>query len=768
MADNGFSAGSIFVAFKATVDDFQKGLKSAIDGLKAFGSQVSGIAGKVATVGRSITAALTAPIRAAANLTSSLFTLKAAIIGFLASKVFDALVTGPAEAAVELGRMAARAGIAADQLEKLQFVVSAAGGRGDDVSIGLEKLNKILEDTRRGATDFVPILQELGFEGLSIDQIVNKIFSNPNLSAGGLKKLGIPELAVLAKLSREEIEKLLVSFVRLGNGTDSTLFSLGDRLRVVTTQLKEALGNVFEQVSKLILPPLLNGLEFVERWIEAHFPEIEGFFKFVTQQAGFFFEAVKRTAEEPTKLVEALQTTVERVFQAIGDVLIEVGKFIADAVVGGFRTGGAAAILLVGPLFQQLWVAVKLQLDHYLELATLTMQVAFEKGFTAIAGAITNIIVSAISGLASILESVGLDSLAGKLRSLNLEIVVKDATAAANRLAALQRQNDSAQTALNDATAAAVKQFDADAKARTASRLETFKAELGTMKDDALKHLLEIKSIAVDAASAIAKAFGFSAVASGGKTLKEFIDEARAATDAAVVQQKSFSAAGGASVVSGAELPPGFVDTTSPAALEALTRQLQENDALLRRQREEDLVAAEAKINTVIGGLFDGIRGAMNDLFVEGKSKIEALSNFAGKLADQFMGNTIEKLQSGLSKGIAAAFNNPAVGGAVADLASALIGIGATVVSIITKKKSSNKSFNDVGGRIESTQALRGIVAGPSNIAIAQVAENIGRALVPTNNILTDILSTLRLMGRGGSGGSGFGGFGFAGSVATT
>lgn len=684
-----------------------------------------------------MTRAFTAPLRAVGSFVSSLATLKTLVVGLIAGKVFDELVTGPARAAVELERMAARAGIAASQLEKLQFIVSAAGGHGEDISLGIEKLNKILDDTRRGATEFLPVLKELGVEGLSTAQILNRIVANPQLAAAGLKKLGISEFAVLAKLSREEIDKLQESFVRLGNGTDAKLSALGNRLQVVKTQLKQAFSNIADSVSTLILPPLLSGLEFAEKFIERHFPEILAFFDTVGQEVGNLFDAIKRTAQTPGKMIEALQATVETAFKAIGDVVIEGFNGLVGVGIAGFKALSAAIIVLTGPFFEALWKSAALWIAQILERAKSVIELWLRNLLISLLNMAKSTVGAVIPGLSAAIDAALVDLGARQIAAFE----------GALELAEKQRLEFEA----------LAKDLQGTNEALTKAQLDTFRTQADKVVKLSATAIQKIAKTLTDAAGQVLGAFGFSLSTVKGDFQKNLEQRLR---EMQQNQEKAQRAADDAAAAT-----PGFG--------QSFVAKLGGRDALRRE--------IEAQTGILTTSLTQAIGTAITNGVIEGKKAIETLADVARQLFSKFTDNAMDNLQKGLTAAMQAAFANvkvkdpqtgelknvgDGIAGAISGLVSGIIGIGAGVFSIIQSKKKSSKSFNPVTGTVESTQPLRGIVAGPSSVAIAAVGENLSRALLPTNDILRSIHSTL--LAIAGKKGGGFSGFGYAGAVSTT
>ena len=94
------------------------------------------------------------------------------------------------------------------------------------------------------------------------------------------------------------------------------------------------------------------------------------------------------------------------------------------------------------------------------------------------------------------------------------------------------------------------------------------------------------------------------------------------------------------------------------------------------------------------------------------------------------------------------------------------------ILSQLEKGQETVKSFTNLAPEIQSSQLVRGIVAGPQNVAIAEVGENISTAFVPTNEWLAAIHGLIQeglfvLQGNGGASPA-FAGEGTAGRTATS
>ena len=65
------------------------------------------------------------------------------------------------------------------------------------------------------------------------------------------------------------------------------------------------------------------------------------------------------------------------------------------------------------------------------------------------------------------------------------------------------------------------------------------------------------------------------------------------------------------------------------------------------------------------------------------------------------------------------------------------------VAGVLGKRASRTDSFNALKTQIESTEVTRGIVAGPRNVAIAAVGDNLKRALVGVEGRLDIVINKL-------------------------
>lgn len=177
---------------------------------------------------------------------------------------------------------------------------------------------------------------------------------------------------------------------------------------------------------------------------------------------------------------------------------------------------------------------------------------------------------------------------------------------------------------------------------------------------------------------------------------------------------------------------------------------------LADRQRE-----VQRQATNFGGAIGEGITAGV----LEGLSAMETLARIGGNLMENALRDAVSVFQDGMTAAFKAITG--VAGVELGGIITGLVGIAGAILSKRGDKGSD--SFASIQSNIESSQAVRGIVAGPSNVAIAAVGENIQRAFEPARQLLAGILSAVqsidRKAGRGGPGGASLG---FAGSVPTT
>jgi len=153
-------------------------------------------------------------------------------------------------------------------------------------------------------------------------------------------------------------------------------------------------------------------------------------------------------------------------------------------------------------------------------------------------------------------------------------------------------------------------------------------------------------------------------------------------------------------------------------------------------------------------GIVTGVGGALVELAVS-----QDVQTFAQSLADlsgQFLSNAFEKVAADMEEALGKIFDAleqemPGLGSAI----SAGIGLALGLISGALKETTASVTDEAIGTAITSVQQVRGVVAGPTQIAIGEVATGIQDAFDPLllsahdrNRILAEILVATR-GGRG-------------------
>jgi hypothetical protein len=193
----------------------------------------------------------------------------------------------------------------------------------------------------------------------------------------------------------------------------------------------------------------------------------------------------------------------------------------------------------------------------------------------------------------------------------------------------------------------------------------------------------------------------------------------------------------------------GFRDTRASAAAE-----------IRRLQAPAEFAAAFAEpLAANIGdAVFQGI--------LEGKEAIDILGDIAQNVFSTALSSAIASFQKGMTNVLTQIAGS--AGGIIGNILTGIAGVAAGI--FLRRRGSSTNTFSEVESRIESTQAVRGVVAGPTSIPIASVGENLERAFVPVNDRLDIMINHLAAISNNTSSGAAPGGgqFGLAGTVPTS
>jgi|GEM_PF-1742675 hypothetical protein len=119
-------------------------------------------------------------------------------------------------------------------------------------------------------------------------------------------------------------------------------------------------------------------------------------------------------------------------------------------------------------------------------------------------------------------------------------------------------------------------------------------------------------------------------------------------------------------------------------------------------------------------------------------------------LFDQALKPGLDSLKTMLVNGFKDLFGD--AGGA---LSSAIMGAIGLIGMMLTSSSQSSWDSSGASSNITSSQAVRGVIAGPESVAIADVGAQLSDSLIPTNEILENILNVLQASKTGSTGGNG-------------
>ncbi len=172
-------------------------------------------------------------------------------------------------------------------------------------------------------------------------------------------------------------------------------------------------------------------------------------------------------------------------------------------------------------------------------------------------------------------------------------------------------------------------------------------------------------------------------------------------------------------------------------------------------------VKDERIVDEMAGNFGSAVTSGLRQAILSGAKPMEALAGIANNLFENALNDAMKAAQEGLSSIFKAVAGEGGAG-----IAGALTGALGIAGAIFAKRKGGvDQSFASIQSRIESSQAVRGIVAGPSSVAISEVGEKIERAFEPSRQVFLQMLNELKSINRktGGGGGS----LSFAGTVPT-
>lgn len=167
-------------------------------------------------------------------------------------------------------------------------------------------------------------------------------------------------------------------------------------------------------------------------------------------------------------------------------------------------------------------------------------------------------------------------------------------------------------------------------------------------------------------------------------------------------------------------------------------------------QQKQSIEAVNDLAKTFSTSIGDGLR----DAILNAQKPMEALATIGKNLFANMIDQTVKRLETGLTEAFKAITG--AAGEGIGLAITGILGAAGAILSKLGSKGSD--SFGNVQSAVTSSQAVRGIVAGPSSVAIADVGDNLSRAVQPLLNQMIAAVDWLRKIEgntRGGGGGGG-------------
>jgi len=171
---------------------------------------------------------------------------------------------------------------------------------------------------------------------------------------------------------------------------------------------------------------------------------------------------------------------------------------------------------------------------------------------------------------------------------------------------------------------------------------------------------------------------------------------------------------------------------------------LEEQYGYLENMKDLELTKELASgLNGAVRGFIDGLVDGEVQVqdFLKGMSK-SFLQKAMGETIEKMINNLVTKLQDGITsvaESLANAFGGS--GGFWGAFLNGMMAVGlAAISSLFNQQKAEVESLADEAkGTIESVERTRGLIAGETAIRIAEISDNLSKALRPTNSILERI-----------------------------
>jgi len=170
-------------------------------------------------------------------------------------------------------------------------------------------------------------------------------------------------------------------------------------------------------------------------------------------------------------------------------------------------------------------------------------------------------------------------------------------------------------------------------------------------------------------------------------------------------------------------------------------------------QQQLDKIEVKGVLDTFSREFTSTILGSLSEAFIRGESFSKAFADISARFFRNAMDDAIEEISGLLTTALGKIFQTAAGQSAFAGLATGLLGVAGAIFSQLKSKTTG--TIDDFQSSITSAEAVRGVVAGPSNIPIAQISSSLRDALRTSELLLERIAVGIeRGAGFGGGGGS--------------
>ncbi len=722
MAD--FEAGSIFIAFRSATDSLRRGFRQARSLFTRMGVAANALRRVMSraaarinrawlSVGRTIRRVSLA-MKIALGV-ATVASIKWASEGVEATNKMNVVFGEHADVVAEFAKTSA-----------LAFGIASKDAKAYAATLG--QILIVSGETKESAADMSVEILKLAadmasFNDLSIDEALTKIKAGLVGEVEPLRQVGVllSETAVAGKAmelglvsNKNELTDQIKVQARYALILEQTTIAQGDfartsdefanSLRIVRSQLV----NIGEKLGTFLLPILTKGLNKLKAILDivpVIIEEIGGLGAVGSKFAGGAAATLQAIISTATTLITAAVSTMvtflgksadrllKLFFKAVvaiaGPSAIKISRLVLQSIKATVEEG---LILLGGPFR---WAID--QINNLIRIA----DVKFNE---FIAGARDD----AANFLESLPDFLVPDSLIDSLRQG--AVVARDTAAVLKEDVLTVAQVTEKAIKRTDALLAAVAADTMEATNRIKAEIDAI--ETGLLESGVLKDVVDEATALIRSGMNIASAEFDKAMEAIGK--KWDVDIRKI-----IARIKAFQLAA-------TPAPPGPAGPkTTPTPLEDPL-----DPAVVKQIEELGKVTREAIASSVAGGIADGV--------LEGKKAIAILADVGRRLFRNAFNAAVLSFQKGLEIALEeSSIKAQALLSGVLNAAVAIVGL---LLSQLDRGSDASRRFGRLGAEVESSQLVRGVVAGPTNVAIAEVGENLKRALATTEEILRQSL----------------------------